>query len=267
MDCVKNLTSCAGCTKKHARCHWRDVGREEVEELDRLMNGGEGGESIFEDGGENGDGGGEGNGYGGSRDFYGQGDRRGGFGEDDAFLRSLDAGDDDDEDDDSNPLEDLDKIGEQEEVLVELVEDEEGLRNARELSRAARALIEEDERGDGRVENVKMKEVGTVEDGPDGRLHQSGEEKNAVDGSSLNQANAMNHVTNGSDTRYGDAGPATSPSRTQHAHGSNAPLFAKATSPAPVHGAADEGGISGSAGAATVAPATMSTSGFRAVNG
>ncbi|EME85828.1 uncharacterized protein MYCFIDRAFT_3878, partial [Pseudocercospora fijiensis CIRAD86] len=30
MDCVKNLTSCAGCTRKHARCHWRDVSRDEL---------------------------------------------------------------------------------------------------------------------------------------------------------------------------------------------------------------------------------------------
>ena len=30
MDCVKNLTSCGGCTRKHARCHWRDVTREEL---------------------------------------------------------------------------------------------------------------------------------------------------------------------------------------------------------------------------------------------
>ncbi|KAF2485621.1 hypothetical protein BDY17DRAFT_247373, partial [Neohortaea acidophila] len=37
MDCVKNLTSCAGCTRKHARCHWREVSREELGELDHLM--------------------------------------------------------------------------------------------------------------------------------------------------------------------------------------------------------------------------------------
>lgn len=34
MDCLKNLSSCAGCTKKHARCHWKDVRREEVQGLD-----------------------------------------------------------------------------------------------------------------------------------------------------------------------------------------------------------------------------------------
>ncbi|KAF2216447.1 hypothetical protein CERZMDRAFT_34037, partial [Cercospora zeae-maydis SCOH1-5] len=38
MDCVKNLTSCAGCTRKHARCHWRDVSREELGALDHLMD-------------------------------------------------------------------------------------------------------------------------------------------------------------------------------------------------------------------------------------
>jgi len=34
MDCLKNLSSCGGCTKKHARCHWKDVRREEVQCLD-----------------------------------------------------------------------------------------------------------------------------------------------------------------------------------------------------------------------------------------
>ncbi|KEQ61987.1 uncharacterized protein M437DRAFT_9673, partial [Aureobasidium melanogenum CBS 110374] len=34
MDCLKNLSSCGGCTKKHARCHWKDVSREEVQGLD-----------------------------------------------------------------------------------------------------------------------------------------------------------------------------------------------------------------------------------------
>ncbi|KAK5154978.1 hypothetical protein LTR04_005893 [Oleoguttula sp. CCFEE 6159] len=33
MDCLKNLTACAGCTKKHARCAWRDVCDAEVELL------------------------------------------------------------------------------------------------------------------------------------------------------------------------------------------------------------------------------------------
>ncbi|KXG50658.1 uncharacterized protein PGRI_044250 [Penicillium griseofulvum] len=30
MDCLKNLTACVGCTKKHAKCSWRDVKEEEV---------------------------------------------------------------------------------------------------------------------------------------------------------------------------------------------------------------------------------------------
>ena len=32
MDCLKNLTACLGCTKKHAKCSWKDV---RVEELQR----------------------------------------------------------------------------------------------------------------------------------------------------------------------------------------------------------------------------------------
>jgi len=34
MDCQKNLTSCVGCTKKHARCHWKDVQKTEVASLE-----------------------------------------------------------------------------------------------------------------------------------------------------------------------------------------------------------------------------------------
>lgn len=30
MDCLKNLTACMGCTKKHAKCSWRDVKEEEI---------------------------------------------------------------------------------------------------------------------------------------------------------------------------------------------------------------------------------------------
>lgn len=30
MDCVKNLTACIGCTKKHAKCSWKDVVEEEL---------------------------------------------------------------------------------------------------------------------------------------------------------------------------------------------------------------------------------------------
>lgn len=84
MDCVKNLTSCSGCTRKHARCHWRDVSREELGNLDAGMEGSYDGEGY-----------------------------------------SYANGHDESEDDDSNPLEDLEALEEQ----------EEGLRNARELSR------------------------------------------------------------------------------------------------------------------------------------
>ncbi|KAB8237278.1 hypothetical protein BDV23DRAFT_163707 [Aspergillus alliaceus] len=33
MDCLKNLTACMGCTKKHAKCSWKDVKAEELQEL------------------------------------------------------------------------------------------------------------------------------------------------------------------------------------------------------------------------------------------
>lgn len=33
MDCVKNLTACQGCTRKHARCAWKEVRRDELRAL------------------------------------------------------------------------------------------------------------------------------------------------------------------------------------------------------------------------------------------
>lgn len=33
MDCLKNLTACMGCTKKHAKCSWKDVREEELRSL------------------------------------------------------------------------------------------------------------------------------------------------------------------------------------------------------------------------------------------
>lgn len=35
MDCLKNLTACLGCTKKHAKCSWKDVRVEELQRTDR----------------------------------------------------------------------------------------------------------------------------------------------------------------------------------------------------------------------------------------
>ena len=32
MDCLKNLTACMGCTKKHAKCSWRDVEEQELKD-------------------------------------------------------------------------------------------------------------------------------------------------------------------------------------------------------------------------------------------
>ncbi|KAL9116243.1 MAG: hypothetical protein Q9227_000614 [Pyrenula ochraceoflavens] len=34
MDCLKNLTACMGCTKKHAKCSWRDVRESELRDTD-----------------------------------------------------------------------------------------------------------------------------------------------------------------------------------------------------------------------------------------
>jgi hypothetical protein len=36
MDCLKNLTACMGCTKKHAKCSWKDVMPDELQGLERL---------------------------------------------------------------------------------------------------------------------------------------------------------------------------------------------------------------------------------------
>ncbi|KAK4574953.1 hypothetical protein LTR86_000803 [Recurvomyces mirabilis] len=107
MDCVKNLTSCAGCTKKHARCHWRDVTREELGDLDHLID------STEPDLGAHG-----------VAPSYANGDH------------GVYSGSDDSDDDDSNPLEDLEALGEKEDQQEK--DDEEGLRNARELSRQGR---------------------------------------------------------------------------------------------------------------------------------
>ncbi|KAK4949424.1 hypothetical protein LTR10_012042 [Elasticomyces elasticus] len=117
MDCVKNLTSCSGCTKKHARCHWRDVSREELGDLDHLMD--SMGPAAASYGGEMPNG-------------YTNG------------ITAYDGADDsEDDDDDSNPLEDLEALGEKEEqrekeVADRAKEDEEGLRNARELAKQGR---------------------------------------------------------------------------------------------------------------------------------
>lgn len=43
LQCVKHLTACQGCTKKHAKCSWRSVSDEEVAKLKREMGFGVGG--------------------------------------------------------------------------------------------------------------------------------------------------------------------------------------------------------------------------------
>lgn len=37
VECVKHLTACSGCTKKHAKCSWKTVTEEEVNRLKREM--------------------------------------------------------------------------------------------------------------------------------------------------------------------------------------------------------------------------------------
>ncbi|KAK5166673.1 uncharacterized protein LTR77_008217 [Saxophila tyrrhenica] len=131
MDCVKNLTSCAGCTRKHARCHWRDVSREELGELDHLM---ESAYTATASSPTNGMALAPANGY------------------SHAGSELDDAPHDESDDDDSNPLEDLEALEEKEDRESEAAaermredeedlrqarekEDEEGLRQARELAR------------------------------------------------------------------------------------------------------------------------------------
>jgi hypothetical protein len=37
MDCLKNLTACMGCTKKHAKCSWKEVKASELETTTQLI--------------------------------------------------------------------------------------------------------------------------------------------------------------------------------------------------------------------------------------
>ena len=124
MDCVKNLTSCGGCTKKHARCHWRDVSRDELGALDHLM------ESAYSNAAA-------------SPTIVDMPNLLNGHMEADDEAAQSDADNqrhNESDDDESNPLEDLEALGEKEEreneaAAERLREDEEGLRNARELAR------------------------------------------------------------------------------------------------------------------------------------
>lgn len=119
MDCVKNLTSCAGCTRKHARCHWRDVSRDELGALDHLMESAYPATEVsLTNAGANG----QANGY-----------------AHDHGVSPIEQHDDSD-DDDSNPLEDLEALGEKAEREHEAAEermreDEAGLQHAKDLAR------------------------------------------------------------------------------------------------------------------------------------
>ncbi|KAM7201408.1 hypothetical protein V8F20_004872 [Naviculisporaceae sp. PSN 640] len=56
VECIKNLTSCQGCTKRHAKCAWKSVTDDEI---DTLLRGGEPppviDQPLREEGGERGD--------------------------------------------------------------------------------------------------------------------------------------------------------------------------------------------------------------------
>ena len=133
MDCVKNLTSCAGCTRKHARCHWRDVRREELVPLDvegavsrvaeelrakgrvaPLVSQGPDVEGLPGGGGKKG---GKRNGV-----VNGEMQEVGGLGSEEEEQEE-----EDEEDDDSNPLEDLEALGQKEELESQAREAEGGV--------------------------------------------------------------------------------------------------------------------------------------------
>lgn len=38
MDCLKNLTACMGCTKKHAKCSWKDVEEDELRDYEPVSS-------------------------------------------------------------------------------------------------------------------------------------------------------------------------------------------------------------------------------------
>ncbi|KAL6720362.1 hypothetical protein ACLMJK_002283 [Lecanora helva] len=55
MDCLKNLTACMGCTKKHAKCSWKDVEEQELRDhpfVPRVKSA----EELAADGGSDGEG-------------------------------------------------------------------------------------------------------------------------------------------------------------------------------------------------------------------
>jgi len=198
MDCVKNLTSCQGCTRKHARCHWRDVEREEVEALDFEMDAQESHASPHAPEGADGGAtsvstsaaqGGLTNGYG-LHDYVGAVS-------DDEGARNEDS----DDEDDSNPLEDLEAVGEEavrehEAAREELRLDEEGLLRAKDLSRlAVRSMsdlnVENGTEDAGREQRVGMNGVERAS-GPQsgaaviGPIEQQNHESGAVNGNTSN---------------------------------------------------------------------------------
>lgn len=113
MDCLKNLTACMGCTKKHAKCSWKDVDPQELKDhpfVPRVVlegagntsgGGGDKSGSEGETGSKNGKNSGSSNGSG--KKDWGHASQRAGEVRDEELLgESSDEDDDDDDDDDGN---------------------------------------------------------------------------------------------------------------------------------------------------------------------
>lgn len=176
MDCVKNLTSCAGCTRKHARCHWRDVSRDELAALDHLMEtyARAGAEYIRKSEGRD------------SASMHGNGMHE----------------DSEDDDDEGDPLEDLEALGEKAERENEARDDEEGLERAKELARLG---WEENARGSeiprpARLSNGQPEDVGVRSNGALGnavihKIEEQTENGSATTHQALESAVAGSKVT------------------------------------------------------------------------
>lgn len=286
MDCVKNLTSCAGCTRKHARCHWRDVDRAEVEVLDEVMGGSSslGGDFSTTTGGR------DAYMHQGGHDYEGRSDGGDVMIQGDEFVQIMDDGygdgpSDDEDDEDSNPLEDLDKIGEQEEARKGLVEDEEGLRNARELSRAAQAVSAGGEDGEDEGREGGERVVGTnggANDTPQGAAAASDIVKAEADGVGGDDATSLLNDTamaSGAECQPtisnppGDQKIAATTERALNYHHGGTDLNSTAEAHQPIDNAFYQslpnvvGNATETTETADVAQALSSTGGFRAVNG
>ncbi|KAK4550425.1 hypothetical protein LTR36_000003 [Oleoguttula mirabilis] len=204
MDCVKNLTSCAGCTKKHARCHWRDVKGDDIGDLDQMAVAERGNTSFYssvhyDDPVKHLNGYANGGGEHAASEF------------DARYSEESD-------DDDSNPLEDLEALGEKEEqrekeLAERMREDEEGLRNARELARQGR---EDSIRSFQSINHLTTNDPVAADTAPNGTLHAEPQQTSEND---TNSAIDVGHDYVQPLARSADAAAALGPSGDGHAGG------------------------------------------------